>query len=248
MFAKEVVRSLNELQGASRTFESFFPHRRLLNESFHFNQPTLFAFSPNFLHSVARRAPNAFACGFIAPAPIPVTPEFSSILAMLDRTRGRKPRIYCGFGSMQSKRTNRITAAVTSAATRAGVELVLQGSELPAGFRSQHVLCPPGDHRELFSRCDALIHQGGAGTFRASLESGKPFCIVPQWADQFHWWWQARRLRLSVEHQGSPFSVRGWLATFDRLLGASSTETCANRADLVYDGYHDALAFITRNI
>ncbi len=43
------------------------------------------------------------------------------------------------------------------------------------------------DHAQLFSRCCALVHHGGAGTVAAALRAGLPSVVCPLQFDQFMW-------------------------------------------------------------
>ncbi|BDA42418.1 probable sterol 3-beta-glucosyltransferase at C-terminar half [Coccomyxa sp. Obi] len=43
------------------------------------------------------------------------------------------------------------------------------------------------DHAQLFSRCSALVHHGGAGTVASALRAGLPSVVCPLQFDQFMW-------------------------------------------------------------
>ena len=46
----------------------------------------------------------------------------------------------------------------------------------------------------VFPRCAAIVHHGGAGTTQSSLLAGRPSVVVAHMADQFFWGAEMRRL------------------------------------------------------
>jgi len=42
-------------------------------------------------------------------------------------------------------------------------------------------------HAQLFPRCSAIVHHGGAGTMQSAVLSGRGSVVVPHAADQFYW-------------------------------------------------------------
>ena len=42
-------------------------------------------------------------------------------------------------------------------------------------------------HAQLFPRCSAIVHHGGAGTTQSALLAGRGSIVVPHAADQFYW-------------------------------------------------------------
>jgi UDP:flavonoid glycosyltransferase YjiC (YdhE family) len=49
-------------------------------------------------------------------------------------------------------------------------------------------------YAEVFPRCAAIVHHGGAGTTQSSLLAGKPSVIVAHMADQTFWGSELKRL------------------------------------------------------
>ena len=49
-------------------------------------------------------------------------------------------------------------------------------------------------YAEVFPRCAAIVHHGGAGTTQSSLLAGKPSVIVAHMADQTFWGAELKRL------------------------------------------------------
>lgn len=119
------------------------------------------------------------------PEPDGWTPP-ADLVAFLD---DGPPPVYLGFGSLSVVQPERIRALATAAARRAGVRLVLHGTDL-AG--------PDGDHPDVFGigsvphhwllpRTAGVLHHGGAGTTHAALLAGVPQASIPHIADQPYW-------------------------------------------------------------
>jgi vancomycin aglycone glucosyltransferase len=101
------------------------------------------------------------------------------------------PPVYVGFGSMTFAKRERVAACVCEAVERLGQRCVVSGviartlsesGALPSGF----FLAREAPHAQLFPRCAAIVHHGGAGTTAAALRAGTPQVILPVMLDQFH--------------------------------------------------------------
>lgn len=242
LFRRELKSAVSQSVGAAHRIPARSLYSRLLHESYYRRHPTILSLTPSFAHEVLLDAPWAHIEGFIRPASIQPAEGFADAVK---RMRTEKYRyVYCGFGSMVSQRTERITAAVLTAAETLGLKLVVQG-RVPSGLRSSPALhvVPFGDHRELFSCCVGLVHHGGAGTVVASLDAQRPFVVVPQWADQFFWADRTQALGLSVRHWGDASSAAAWKSTLTDLVDLSEEQTYADSAERAggYDGYDQAL-------
>ena len=151
---------------------------RLLHESYYRRHDTLLSFTESFGHEVLTSSPWASFTGFIRPSQLPVEAAYADALRRIEAIR--EPLLYCGFGSMVSRRTHRTRQAIAVAAAEVGLTVVSQGNEEPhLGAGAMHYV-PFGDHRLLFPLCTGLVHHGGAGTVVASMEAGRPFVAAPQ--------------------------------------------------------------------
>lgn len=100
------------------------------------------------------------------------------------------PPVYIGFGSMASRRPEHTTQIVLDAVARFGGRALLASgwggltaAALPDGvFRLESA-----PHDQLFPRCSAVVHHGGAGTTAAGLRAGRPTVICPFFGDQPFW-------------------------------------------------------------
>ncbi len=103
---------------------------------------------------------------------------------------GSKPIISIGFGSMSSSNPEKVIRLIRSAVNLAGVKaVVLSGWN---GIQMQDTddqlfFAKDLPHDWLFSKVDAIVHHGGAGTTGAALTSGKPTIVVPFTMDQPFW-------------------------------------------------------------
>jgi sterol 3beta-glucosyltransferase len=98
--------------------------------------------------------------------------------------------VYIGFGSMSDRHpratTQRLLAAVRAAGVRALISRGWAGlgaEDVPEGVRFIDV----EPHGQLFPRCAAVVHHGGAGTLHAAARAGVPQVILPQLLDQHYW-------------------------------------------------------------
>ena len=149
------------------------------------------AFSPALVADGARSGSSVYVTGFwfldarLDPPPAPSLLEFLA--------SGPAP-VCIDFGSMPDHDPGATTTMALEALRRAGQRGVLirgtrrfHGAELP-----DTVFAVDGvDHGELFPRCAAVVHHGGAGTLAATLRAGVPSVVVPHMLDQRAW---ARRL------------------------------------------------------
>jgi len=98
--------------------------------------------------------------------------------------------VYFGFGSMPDARPQATTRILLDAVAALGCRAVigagwaeLGGTSLPEGVIEIGAV----SHPELFARCAAVVHHGGAGTTATAARSGAPQLVVPHLADQFYW-------------------------------------------------------------
>lgn len=247
LFRREVKRSLSShFSDVPEAFTQLGVFGHLIHESFYFGHRTVFSISEPFAHEVARTNSEAVISGFIRPAQLAGSNEFERFVSSL--AGENRPIVYCGFGSMSSDRAAATLVAATKAIQKVGAIAVVQVGDryrhlLPEGAR----VAPFGDHRNLFQQCDAVIHHGGAGTLVASLDSGKPSCIVPQWADQFFWASRTYELGVSVKPPRDPLSPSQWESVLDELLRIDSHDYRALAASVVgSDGFATALRELKR--
>ncbi len=99
------------------------------------------------------------------------------------------PPVYLGFGSMSDPDPRETTARLVAAARLAGARaLVSRGWAGLAGDAAEDVLViGPEPHQQLFPRCAAVVHHGGAGTTHAAARAGVPQVLMPQILDQHYW-------------------------------------------------------------
>jgi sterol 3beta-glucosyltransferase len=234
----------------STTTISFDRGRPLIFDYAWDNTPTIFGIPPIFATKEILQATHTYTVGFIRPPRR--TPSTDFILALRKLEQARQPIIYCGFGSMRSQRTARLIEFISRACADLNVLVAIQAPKTHTPTARNIVPIPSGDHRDLFPHCAALIHHGGSGTTAASLDSGRPFLIVPQWADQFYWQQRSEHFGLSfpAPRPKDHANLKVWRNTILSVLDKQrSAERHPIRRDLAgRDGASSAVAVIRREL
>ncbi|WP_047866619.1 glycosyltransferase [Rubrobacter aplysinae] len=102
--------------------------------------------------------------------------------------------VVIGFGSIAGEDPQELRDLLVGALRRArrrGVVLTGWSGLSNAEFPEDVYSIPEAPHDWIFSKAEAVIHHGGAGTTGASLRSGNPTIVMPFYADQLFW---ARRV------------------------------------------------------
>jgi UDP:flavonoid glycosyltransferase YjiC (YdhE family) len=116
--------------------------------------------------------------------------------------------VYITFGSMSrlEKNPSELMDQVEHAVAMAGCRAIVQSdvSSRQSGLVSSRVLrVGATEHHEVFPRCAAIVHHGGAGTTQAALRAGRPSVVVAHFSDQFLWGQRLHRLGVAP-----PFLLR----------------------------------------
>ena len=113
---------------------------------------------------------------------------------------GGSPPVYFTFGSMmlsdlaEIRKTLRVWQKTIE---KLGCRAIVQvpWDDLSAFETKQNVfMVNRSPYAEVFPRCAAIVHHGGAGTTQSSLLAGKPSVIVAHMADQTFWGAELKRL------------------------------------------------------
>ena len=150
----------------------------------------LLAVSPSLFPRPRDYSPRIAVCGFLELAervgkwePEPRVAEF------LDQGAP----VYLSFGSMfgvDEQLALRSVEVFAAALTRAGGRGIVQApASVIAQAPQQENICyiERAPHAQLFPRCSAIVHHGGAGTTQSAVLAGRGSVIVPHAADQFYW-------------------------------------------------------------
>ena len=165
--------------------------------------PILYGLSPSVLPRPADWDANVHLTGYwFLPPPEDWQPS-EELRRFLE---AGPPPVYLGFGSVISRRVQRLTRRALQALTHLSQRVILVAgwggfspAELPPG-----VLALQGaPFHWLFPRLAGVIHHGGMGTTAAAFRAGIPQLIVPFGADQPFWGRRAAAL-----HTGLTLSAR----------------------------------------
>ncbi|MCK9932033.1 glycosyltransferase [Frankia sp. Mgl5] len=125
----------------------------------------------------------------------------AELVAFLD---AGPPPVYAGFGSMRTVSADIARVAIEAIRAQgrravvgrgwAGLALIDDGDDcLVVGEVNQQAL---------FSRVDAVVHHGGAGTTTTAARAGVPQVVVPQAGDQLYWAGRVAALGIGAAHDG----------------------------------------------
>lgn len=149
--------------------------------------PALFAYSDLVVPTPADWKPWMHATGYWTLRPNGWRPP-EDLEEFLDAS----PAVCIGFGSMRSRRVERIVdTALDTLARNHRRAVILTGwsnyRNMPNGSHGSVYVASGAPHDWLFPRVSAVIHHGGAGTTAAALRAAVPSVIVPFFFDQDFW-------------------------------------------------------------
>jgi UDP:flavonoid glycosyltransferase YjiC (YdhE family) len=180
-----------------RTLASLRPQGDLLTETWVAERLNLIAVSPSICRAPADWHPRHQVCGFFD---LPPTRQGTNAPELEDFLAAGPPPIYMTFGSLLPATPEAAAATLAlwrEAARLAGCRAILQGpaAAWSAGPSDPEIFClERAAHRQVFPRCAAVVHHGGAGTTQTTLLAGAPSVVVAHVADQFFWGDELRRL------------------------------------------------------
>jgi sterol 3beta-glucosyltransferase len=160
----------------------------------------LIAVSREFCPQYADWESHQQVCGFLNP------PEEASDWRMPEDlarflAEGEAP-VFVGFGSMVGLATpsadlDETTRLMTESVKRAGCRAIVQSNwnevtAMPEDARIYRLVSAP--HTEIFPRCAAVVHHGGAGTTQTALRCGRASVVVAHVTDQFFWGGKLKQL------------------------------------------------------
>jgi SAM-dependent methyltransferase len=128
---------------------------------------------------------------------------------------GESP-VYVGFGSMPVA-DDRVLDIFRSSAERLGIRVLLSSGWSSVGATSDDRVRIVGkvDHDQVFPRCRAVVHHGGAGTTAAALTAGVPAVVCTVSFDQPFWADRVERLDAGVHLPFQNLSVSSLCAALN---------------------------------
>lgn len=146
-------------------------------------------------------------------------PADEPVRAWIDAGR---PPINFGFGSMMIDNPREVIAMFVKTCRDLGERaLIVSGQFAPghAGATDDIMVVPAVNHAQIFPRCSAIVHHGGAGTVTASLRSGRPILVLWVGADQPVWAAQVKRLGVGTSRRLSATTSRTLRDDLQLVLG-----------------------------
>ncbi|CAO3699786.1 unnamed protein product [Rhizopus microsporus] len=170
--------------------------------------PYLYSFSPSVVHP-PKDWPDYIHCTgywFLYSSQM-WTPsrELTDFLTVTDS----RPIVYIGFGSIIVPDPGETTRTIVDAVLKSNVRAIIckgwsgrhkedDSGSLLDQYPGTIYHCESVPHEWLFSRIQAVVHHGGAGTTAAGLRAGLPTVIKPFFGDQRFWGQRVEELQIGV--------------------------------------------------
>jgi sterol 3beta-glucosyltransferase len=178
------------------------PTRDIVTEVWLSPELTLVAVSPQICTRQPDWPASAHVCGFLNMPNIAMDGAIPpAMAAFLDH--GAAP-LYMTLGSWMPKDMagqTRTLLLLTQAAQMAGCRAIIQSpSWQDCGVRpsDQIFYVDNVPHHQVFPRCRAVVHHGGAGTTQSATLAGKPSVVIAHISEQEHWGRELRRLGIAA--------------------------------------------------
>ncbi|KZV24297.1 hypothetical protein F511_01779 [Dorcoceras hygrometricum] len=150
--------------------------------------PYGYIWSPHLVPKPKDWGPNIDVVGFCF---LDLASNYEPPQSLLEWLEDKEKPIYIGFGSLPVEEPERMTEIIVQA-----LEITGQRGIINKGWGGLGNLAEPKDfvyllencpHDWLFTRCQAVVHHGGAGTTAAGLKAACPTTVVPFFGDQPFW-------------------------------------------------------------
>jgi UDP:flavonoid glycosyltransferase YjiC (YdhE family) len=152
--------------------------------------------------------------------------------------QGEAP-VFIGFGSMiglarPNADLDEVTQLMLESAQLAGCRAIVQShwdvvATMQEDARIYRLTSAP--HAQIYPRCAAIVHHGGAGTTQTALLCGRPSVVVAHATDQFFWGDKLRRLGVSPavikRRKATPAKIAAAIRT---VLGTPAMRSTAEAA------------------
>ncbi|MEI6205171.1 MAG: glycosyltransferase [Desulfuromonadales bacterium] len=164
--------------------------------------------------------------------------------------------VYFTFGSMMQSDLTLINKTFTiwqGSVTILGCRAIMQvpWDDLSVfGTNKKVFMVNRSPYSEVFPRCAAIVHHGGAGTTQSSLLAGKPSVVVAHMADQTFWGAELKRLGVAGDTlQRKSLSAQKLAKQISHVLNNPSMPEKANQIGKEMaqeDGVNNAIQLIER--
>ncbi|MFZ4771902.1 MAG: glycosyltransferase [Ferruginibacter sp.] len=214
------VNSLRKREGLSI-------HKDVMSQTWASKKLNLIAVSPIICQRPPDWASNNQVCGFLNPESTSIVDELPKGLEEFIDS-GSAP-IYATFGSMMTPLTNQQIKETVDIWIGAIKKLNLRGIlQVPFdnysefGNTSDIFIVKRSPYVNVFPKCLAIIHHGGAGTTQSALLSGKPSVIVAHMSDQFFWGAELERLGVASQTlKRASLSINNLAESISQLLSSN---------------------------
>ncbi len=142
--------------------------------------------------------------------------------AVLEWIADGPPPIYFGFGSMPVADPAEAITMISEISAELGARALICSGVLDVGHiqAADHVkIVTSANHAEVFPRCRAIVHHGGAGTTAASVRSGVPTLVLWVGADQPVWARRIKRLGVGTAERFSSTTVKSLREDLQTVMG-----------------------------
>ena len=183
---------------ALRTREGLAPNTDVMSQTWAAERLNLLAVSPTICNRPQDWDEKHHVCGFFNPPDEEGKEAWPGGLESF--INAGSPPVYFTFGSMMlsdltviRKTLNIWQEAVKQVKCRAIMQVPWDDLSV-FEIESNIFMVNRSPYAEVFPRCSAIVHHGGAGTTQSSLLAGKPSVVVAHMADQTFWGSELERL------------------------------------------------------
>jgi sterol 3beta-glucosyltransferase len=142
--------------------------------------------------------------------------------------------VYVGFGSMPVA-DERVLDIVRTSAERLGTRVLFSSGWSSVGATSDDRVRVVGkvDHDQVFPRCRAVVHHGGAGTTAAGLTAGVPTVVCSVFFDQPFWGSRVEQLGAGVHLPFKKLSVSSLSAALEAAMAPTRVAAASRVGSLL---------------
>lgn len=193
------------------------------------------------------------ACGFLN---LPEDAESWLMPAALNHFMADgEPPVYLTFGSLQQAVPDWSMELFIEAVRLTGCRAIIQTASAhyaEHSIQGEIYFIGRHPHHEVFKRCAAVVHHGGAGTTHAATLSGCPSIVVPFMDEQLFWGCQLQQLGIAgIPLPARTVNAKTLAVAITKVLNSPNMQTTASQLSKKlrsHNGVLQAVNFVEKSI